>query len=333
MTMLKADVVNRDVPGVVYRIKIVLLGTRPPIWRRVLVPADFTLAQLHDVVQVAVGWGNGHLHEFTIGGRTFGEPNPDLFMDGPPCIDELKVILSDVLPSPPGKAKYTYDFGDSWEHAIKVEKILAPEAGVTYPLCTGGERHGPPEDCGGIPGFYNLLEALADPDHPEHEDMQEWIGGFDAEEFSVEAVNQRLRMMFPALRKRKAKRVARRPAATPSMPDLQALVQSLAVELEQSDALRERIRPDDRVSLELSDRERELLLKAFDHEELTSRVRGLPQPDESPTDTFTLDELDELAGHVAAEANHTKDRKLGKELKRLFERIATRLDSFTDEDD
>jgi hypothetical protein len=331
--MPKADVANRDNPETVYRIKIVLLGTRPPIWRRVWVPADFTLAQLHDVVQVAMGWGNGHLHEFSIGGRTFGEPNPDLFMDGPPCINEQKVILSDALPSPRAKARYTYDFGDSWEHTLTVEKILAPEAGVAYPLCAGGERHGPPEDCGGIPGFYNMLEALADPDHPEHEDMQEWIGRFDAEEFSVDAVNQRLQTMFPATRKRQAKRVAQRRSANPSMPDLQALMQSLAAELEQSYAQRQRIRPDDRVSLELSDRERELLLNAFAHEELISRLRRVPQPDQSPADSFTLDELDELAGHVAAEANHTKDRKLGKELKRLFERIAARLESFTDQED
>lgn len=138
-------------------------------------------------------------------------------MGGARCIGERKVVLSDVLPRTRAKASYTYDFGDSWEHAITVEKIFAPEAGVAYPLCTDGQRHGPPEDCGGIPGFYNLLDALADPDHPEHEDTQEWIGGFDAEAFSVGAVNQRLRTMFRASRKPKAKRVAQRKSTTPSL--------------------------------------------------------------------------------------------------------------------
>ena len=178
----------------IYQIKITLLGTRPPVWRRLLVPAGMTLAQLHDVLQAAMGWENCHLHEFRIGRQTFGAPDPDSrLMGGTGSIDERKVRICDVLGKAPAKAEYTYDFGDSWEHSILVEKLLPSEPGLNYPICTGGKRHGPPEDCGGIGGYYNLLEAIHDPEHQEHEEMLEWIGGdFDPEAFSVEDVNRRL---------------------------------------------------------------------------------------------------------------------------------------------
>jgi hypothetical protein len=88
---------------------------------------------------------------------------------------------------------YTYDFGDSWEHAIVVERVLPPEPGVPYPVCIDGKLQGPPDDCGGVPGYYNLLEAICDPAHPEHENLMDWVGGeFDPDAFSVEEVNRRL---------------------------------------------------------------------------------------------------------------------------------------------
>jgi hypothetical protein len=180
--------------GEIYQIKISLLGSRPPIWRRVLVPADMTLARLHNVVQAAMGWENCHLHEFSIGRRTFGLPDPNArFMGGTGPVNEQKVRLCDVLSKAGAKAEYTYDFGDSWEHSILVEKLLPSEPGLAYPICTAGKRHGPPEDCGGLGGYYNLLDVIHDPEHPEHEESLEWIGGdFDPEAFSVEEVNRRL---------------------------------------------------------------------------------------------------------------------------------------------
>jgi hypothetical protein len=198
---------------VIYQIKVTLLGTRPPIWRRLLVPGNLTLAQVHDVLQAAMGWENCHLHEFRIGRQRFGVPDPlDQFMGGPPCINERKVRLSDVFTRPGAKAEYTYDFGDSWEHALLVEKILTPDPGLTYPLCTDGKLHGPPEDCGGLGGFYNFLEAIRDPEHDEHEELLEWIGGsFDPESFSLAAVNQRLRQMFRPARKTATKRAKAKP--------------------------------------------------------------------------------------------------------------------------
>ena len=119
----------------IYQIKVTLLGTRPPIWRRLLVPAELTLGQLHDVLQAAMGWENCHLHEFRIGRQRFGVPGPDdRLMGAPACIHERKVHLSDVLHEPGAKAEYTYDFGDSWEHAVMVEKILTPEADLILSL-------------------------------------------------------------------------------------------------------------------------------------------------------------------------------------------------------
>jgi hypothetical protein len=174
----------------IYQLKITLSDVKPLIWRRVLVPGDVTLAQLHAIVQTVIGWEDYHLHEFHIAGLTIGAPDPDA-----PCtlIDEKKVRLLDVLGKVGAKGVYTYDFGDGWEHSIVVEKILTPEPGVAYPICAAGKRRGPPEDSGGPFGYENFLEAPGNPRHEEHEAMQEWIGGdFDPEAFSVDDVNRRL---------------------------------------------------------------------------------------------------------------------------------------------
>lgn len=181
-------------PQEIYQLKVTLLDTRPPIWRRLLVPAGLTLEVLHDVLQVAMGWDDSHLHEFRSGQKRFGKPDPnDRLMGLDPIGNERTTHLFMVLGKVGAKAVYTYDLGDSWEHAIVVEKVLPPELGVAYPICAGGKLHGPPEDCGGIPGYYNLLEALRDPTHQEHEDMLDWVGGeFNPDAFSVDNVNRRL---------------------------------------------------------------------------------------------------------------------------------------------
>jgi hypothetical protein len=178
----------------IHQIKVTLLGTRPPIWRRLLVPAGLTLEQLHDVLQAAMGWEDCHMHDFRIGPKRFGKPDPnDRLMGLPATGNERTVRLFTVLGKVGAKAVYTYDFGDSWEHAIVVMKVLPPEPELPYPVCVGGKLQGPPEDCGGIPGFYNLLEVIRDPAHDQHEEMLEWVGGdFDPEAFSVDDVNQRL---------------------------------------------------------------------------------------------------------------------------------------------
>ena len=182
------------VPQEIYQLKVTLRYTKPPIWRRLLVPAGLTLEVLHDVLQMAMGWTDSHLHEFRIGQKRFGKPDPeDELMDLPPVSDETSAHLFTVLGRAGAKAMYTYDFGDCWEHAIVVEKVLEPEPGIAYPMCVDGKLQCPPEDCGSIPGYYNLLEVIRDPTHEEHEEMMDWLGGeFDPEAFSVDDVNQRL---------------------------------------------------------------------------------------------------------------------------------------------
>jgi Plasmid pRiA4b ORF-3-like protein len=181
-------------PQDIYQLKVTLLGTRPPIWRRLLAPSGFTLEDLHSVVQAAMDWDDSHLHEFRIGQTRFGKPErTDGFMALNPIRSERTARLFGVLGKVGAKARYTYDFGDSWEHAVVVEKVLPPEPGVAYPICVAGKLHGPPEDCGGIPGYYNLLEAIRAPAHTDHEDMLDWVGGeFDPEAFSPDEVNRRL---------------------------------------------------------------------------------------------------------------------------------------------
>jgi hypothetical protein len=185
---------RRASPHAIYQISVTLLGTSPSIWRRLLVPANLSLADLHNVLQLAMDWEGGHLHDFRIGPRRFGTPDRDEKLLGMPRTgNESTARLFNVLGRVGAKAVYTYDFGDGWEHSIVVEKVLPPDAEHAYPMCVGGKRHGPPEDCGGVPGFYNLLEAIGDPKHGQHDEMREWLGDdFDPEAFSVDEVNRRL---------------------------------------------------------------------------------------------------------------------------------------------
>jgi pRiA4b ORF-3-like protein len=162
-------------PQDIYEIQVTLPYTRPPIWGRLLVPAGLTLEALHDLLQVAMGWDDSHRQEFRIGQRRFGKPDPNHRRMGlHPIGNEPPTPLYRVLGKVGAKAMYTYDFGDRWEHGIVVEKVLPPEPGAAYPLCGGGKLQGPPEDCGGIPGYYNLLEAIRDP--PTRNIRTCWIG-------------------------------------------------------------------------------------------------------------------------------------------------------------
>ncbi len=162
------------------------------------------MAQLHNVLQTAMGWEDCHLHEFSAGGRRIGIPNPeDRLMGMPAAENERTVRLSSVLGRVGAKAIYTYDFGDTWEHSIVLEKRFPADPNAPYPICTEGQLACPPEDCGGIPGYYGLLDALSDPSHEQHEEMLEWIGDYAPENFSVDDVN---RLLIPAGRRSKAPR-------------------------------------------------------------------------------------------------------------------------------
>ncbi|WFE51511.1 plasmid pRiA4b ORF-3 family protein [Micromonospora sp. WMMD1155] len=164
-------------PAPIYQIKVGLRGAKPPIWRRLELPADTSLADLHDIIQVAFGWYDSHLHVFNTPYGDFGIADRKLGHRA-----EAPVTLEQVAPEVGDRLRYTYDFGDDWEHEITVEKVLDRQP-VGYPRCTGGRRAAPPEDCGGVWGYAELVEVLGDPDHPEHGDRLEWLGLASAAEF------------------------------------------------------------------------------------------------------------------------------------------------------
>ena len=183
-------------PQPIYQLKITLKDIRPPIWRRVQIRSDATLAQLHWVIQFSMGWTNSHLHSFNIGGIEYGIPMPEFDIDGMEVCDERTVKLNKVIPQEKFKFSYLYDFGDSWEHEILVEKVLEFDPTFDYPNCITGKRACPPEDCGGVWGYQNFLAVIQDANHPEHEEMLEWVGGFfDPEDPDLEDVNPQLKMI------------------------------------------------------------------------------------------------------------------------------------------
>ena len=161
----------------IYQIKVALRGAKPPIWRRLELPADTSLAALHDIIQVAFGWEDCHLHVFETAYGSFGVADRELGHRA-----EAPVTLEQVARGAGDRLEYTYDFGDNWTHEILVEKVVDRQQ-VAYPRCTGGRRAAPPEDCGGIWGYAELLEVLGDPGHPEHDDRLEWLGLSSAAEF------------------------------------------------------------------------------------------------------------------------------------------------------
>jgi hypothetical protein len=174
----------------VYQLKISLKGARPPIWRRVQVAGDITLGQLHQIIQASMGWYDSHLHLFQVGRMEYGQPAPEDDFD---IDDEDSITLNQVTRREKFKFAYTYDFGDSWDHEILVEKILPADPETRYPVCIKGKRACPPEDCGGVWGYAEFLEAIQDPEHSEHDSMLEWVGDdFDPEYFDLEEVNQAL---------------------------------------------------------------------------------------------------------------------------------------------
>ena len=184
----------------VYQLKVTLKGSKPPIWRRVQVKDNIRLGDLHSVIQCVMGWDGGHLHQFIHQGQYFGEPSDD---DCDRVADEEKVRLSDLHLRAKTKFVYEYDFGDGWMHDIVVEKTLSVEKGVDYPRCIDGKRACPPDDCGGIWGFYDMLQAVSDPKHPEHENLKEWLGdGFDEQAFSCDGVNVQLAEVLKGSRPR-----------------------------------------------------------------------------------------------------------------------------------
>ena len=155
------------------RLKITLDGVKPPVLRRIDVPLNIRLDRLHLALQAAMGWTNSHLYEIRARDVGWGEPDPD-WGDGP--LDARKTRLVDVLEDVGTKTlRYLYDFGDGWEHTIKVERIIPAVPGVAYPCLIDATGRCPPEDVGGPWGYADFLEAIRDPNHERHAELREWI--------------------------------------------------------------------------------------------------------------------------------------------------------------
>jgi hypothetical protein len=166
----------------------------PPVWRRVLIPADYSLDRVHAVIQAAMGWQNGHMHVFRMGDFSYGPPDPD---DELGFLDERKVCLGD-LAAAADRVEYEYDFGDSWEHELAVEARVTAEDDGIYPACLAGEGACPPEDCGGSYGFADFKELLAGPPSTERDELLEWAGGnYDPARFVLTSANTAVAAVLP----------------------------------------------------------------------------------------------------------------------------------------
>jgi hypothetical protein len=172
-----------------YRILVTLDGIAPAIWRRILVPPAVTLRRFHDIVQAAMGWADCHRYRFQQDGREFGRPAPMAdYLE-----DDLRFTLKYLLIKAGDSMGYEYDFRDSWRHTVLLEEIIPRTQSLSQTRCIDGARACPPEDCGGVQGYLNLLEALHDPFHPRHVEMLMWAGrDFDPQAFDLAAVNRAL---------------------------------------------------------------------------------------------------------------------------------------------
>lgn len=183
----------------IYRFKIILQDTDPAIWRRIETK-DVTLEQLHALIQTAIGWTNSHLHQFEIAGTRYTDPR---FMMGDfddfGAIDYSGIRIGDLVSKHGSKLRmgYEYDFGDGWRHEVVLEKVTQSDPGTKYPRCIDGERACPPEDIGGVYGFADYVEAIANPSHSEHDEFLEWNGPFDPTEFDAAKATRRMRKGLP----------------------------------------------------------------------------------------------------------------------------------------
>jgi hypothetical protein len=202
----------------IIRVHITLLDADPAIWRRIEVPADATLKTLHDVIQLVMGWYDGHLHHFAIGNTLYGKPMGfDDALDAE-MVSETRMKLARLVDAGERAFEYVYDYGDDWHVAVVLESYAPAEQGVVYPRLIEGAQSGPPEDVGGVWGYAEFLEAIVDPEHEEHDHLIEWSGGnFDPERFDINEINPQL----SKLSKRKSRR--RKTKTSPSSgPDRQS---------------------------------------------------------------------------------------------------------------
>lgn len=181
-------------PKMLYQLKISLFDTAPKIWRRILIPTSATLWDLHSAVQDVFQWNHSHLHQFVYEDKAFkktlifGIPTDEDEMYDLTIYPSWKHKMSKYLSLEEPNLKYVYDLGDNWLHLVELENILPAEKGVKYPVCLDGKRNSPPDDCGGVHGYLNMLEVLSDPSDEEFADTKEWVesmkdGPFDPAHF------------------------------------------------------------------------------------------------------------------------------------------------------
>lgn len=167
--------------NLVYQFKVTLSDILPPVWRRIQVPMQYTFWDLHVALQDSMGWLDYHLHMFRLpephkkSVMEIGIPGDE--MDDVVTLPGWEIRIAEYITEPGNVALYEYDFGDGWEHELLLEGILLKEKGVKYPRCIAGARACPPEDCGGVPAYYQLLKTLGNPKHKEYRETIDWLKG------------------------------------------------------------------------------------------------------------------------------------------------------------
>ena len=178
----------------VHLLKVTLMDVSPPVWRLIRVPSAVPLSTLHGVLQVALGWEDRHMHEWRAGDAVYGPPDEEDW--GDELADEASAVLGEVA-GPDDVLRYDYDLSDGWEHLVEVVAVQPYDGSVPPVEVLDGARAVPPEDCGGPSGYEHLVDALADPDDPEHDELREAIGdAFDPHWFDRAAVNRRLELLW-----------------------------------------------------------------------------------------------------------------------------------------
>ena len=184
--------------NLVYQIKCKLLHTKPAVFRTLLVDSNVNFYELHHILQIAMGWVNYHLFNFRYHDYYLELPNEEDEMNKNfsrfQKVDPRTITLKEFFISLKSKIIYTYDFGDSWEHEIELQKVIEPDASMILPLCIKGKHACPQEDCGSIPGYYNLIEIMKKPKHREYKEYVDWLGGepYDMTAFDINFVNEEL---------------------------------------------------------------------------------------------------------------------------------------------
>jgi hypothetical protein len=196
------------------RVRIELEGTAPLVWRELDLPLSTTLASLHDIIQVVMRWQDYHLHEFVVGDKIYGVPDLDDVFDERKVYKEKSIRLGTLMDRGVREFLYLYDFGDNWQHRIMMGEPRQGEPGVEYPRFVDGARRAPPEDVGGLTGFEEFLDAMADPEHDQFQQMLDWYGEvFDPEDIDARWITMIIQDNFAARRRGplKSHRTGKRP--------------------------------------------------------------------------------------------------------------------------